>query len=165
MFSLNVIVSLVNILFFVVVQTAFFWLVGARQLDKAVQEKASLLCATRRNLQAHGARDALKMLDTVVFTELDAYAEEADKQAKRREEANLNLVVRWIGPLILVLVGLLVAIIIFNRARKQSLGFEHYFGLVLVVVSYVTELMFFFFVVRQYNLMGDYEILHKVVKV
>lgn len=160
MFSVNVVVSLVNVLFFVVVQTIFFKLVGAQQLDRTVQEKAKVLRVIRENLEENELRTPILLLDAAVLRTGVTKRDQANREKEKRKDMNNDLIVRWMGPLALFLIGAIILVLVYNRKHQRPLTFAHYVGLVLVVVSYVTELMFFFFVVRKYVIVGDYELLN-----
>lgn len=158
MFSVNVVVSLVNVLFFAVVQTLFYKYIGSRELDRTVKHKSSILRTVRENLEKNHLEAPVLLLDAAVLRAGVTKRQEARVKAAERNAANNRLIMRWIGPILFLLLLVIIALVLFNRKKDRSFEFAHWFGMALVVFVYVPEILFFFFVIERYQMVGDYEL-------
>jgi hypothetical protein len=165
------IVNVANLLFFAIVQTAFFVMIASRLETKVVMAKGTALLQLRQLLAKHpcpNIRQAGCLLDRVVTEgrlrfQVPAMADEA---ACRK--ANKSLLVQWILPIVLALGGVLMlliarAMLFRHRYKTPPLTAVGGIGLFMVVVAYTTELLFFFGVVRRRHHIGDFEVLRAVM--
>lgn len=76
----------------------------------------------------------------------------------KRAAHNRALILRWIGPIVLVLVLVIVALVAFLIIKHQSFPLSHRVGLALVVVAYLVEILIFLFVIERYCMVGDFEL-------
>ena len=159
-------VPLVNILFFVVIQTAFFWLVGSQEAVHVVKSKGKVLSEGRRMLQASGQHFATVSLDTVMSDMAEQVSDprELERLHKENQRENWALVKRYIGPWVIaagaLLVACLLVVLLYPRGRGETgsrLGLAHGVGLALVVVSYLGEVLLFLYVIQRYMMFGDFE--------
>lgn len=102
------------------------------------------------------------MLDATVVAQGQAAKPEADRIAAERTRRNRVLMLRETGPFVLVAVLLLVALVIYNHRKGYPLTRAHYIGLGMVVLAYVTELLFFLTIMRNYISVSDTDVLMAV---
>ena len=84
----------------------------------------------------------------------------AKKQAEKRDIYNKELMKKWLGTFLLATV-----ILIYNRYKLKSSGKKWTFAttnLWLVVFGYLTEMFFFFGVIRQYEFYSDHKIYYNL---
>lgn len=157
--TVNAVVVFCNVLFFMSIQSVFFWLVISRQIDSVFASKVQWLRQLRGRLERTGQCAQVQVLDAAIVRGLDGYHPRAESNRVERERENRSLFLRRIAPIIAVTFLILVALITYNLLRGHSFTRAHWFGLGLVVLAYATELLFFAFVVRPYVMMGDSDVL------
>ena len=161
-FTVNSIVGLSNVLFFMVVQVLFFWFIASREIDRIMIHKSSVLMMLRDKLRQEKFSDTAEALDAVVIKKRREKAKEAEKNAEARKEKNLALVYRWMVPCIIAVSLVLLALVMYNRRNNYGLEHAHKVGLGLVVCAYVCEVLFFLTVVENYIMISDTDILREV---
>lgn len=158
-FAANAVVNLVNVLFFVVVQTIFFLWIASKEVDRVVREKSRIAFVLRQQLQRNCLDRGVSMVDWQMHG-VGEQAAQADPQrlAAERTKDNHRLILHWIGPVVLTLAVVLGALAAFLIVKKHSFPLSHRVGLALVVVAYVVEILIFVFVIERYTMVGDYEL-------
>jgi hypothetical protein len=164
------IVNVVNLLFFVIIQTAFFVLIASRLESEVVMAKGKALLQLRQLMELHPCKKVQQagcLLDRLVAEgrmrlQVPAIMDEAECK-----KANNSLLIRWIMPIVAALGGVIVLLFarsLFNRHRHKTplLTMVGGIGLVMVVVAYMTEVLFFIGVVRRRHHIGDFEVLRAV---
>lgn len=185
----NGIVGLVNVLFFAIIQTIFFVLVASRELDRdqgpkqtktkiqlkkrrvflfpgiVVEAKSRILTILRQQLQRGRIDRGVNVLDWQVH-QMGERAKQAHPEATSaaRRSKNRSLLIRWIGPVLLTLIVVIVALSIFLSVRRHGFPFSHRVGLALVFCVYIVEILLFVFVIERYTMVGDYELLQLAFK-
>lgn len=160
----NGIINVASVLFFVIVQTVFFMFVVSRELDRTVEKKGRILRVARDQLRAMPTPDP--NIPTVAVLVLDSKLarmrpdeDQVRRIAELRRAYNWDLVLRWVGPVVLTLVGLLLALVVLLRVLRKPFTYAHRVGIALIAFVYVIEIMFFFFVVEKWHMVGDWELL------
>lgn len=151
-----------NVLFFVIVQTVFFWLVASQEVDRVVKKKAQILRLLRDNLKEQGLDDAVLALDVSIVRTTRENTPKAEAAAARRRGHNLRLTVRVIGAFMAAVLLCLILVVVYNRHAGHRFGSAHWFGMALVPFVYVFELLFFLLVVEQYTMIGDYDLARQI---
>ena len=147
-FSVSAIVPLANVLFFVVVQTAFFWFVASREVDRTLKRKAEILRILRKQFAAQGVTEAVDGLDAVMLKHANNSARPAAEAKATRTAANLKLIVQWIVPVGVLVTLALVVCVSRNRSEGHHFNLGNRVGLGLVLFVYVFEILFFLLVVE-----------------
>lgn len=161
-FSPDVVISLANVLVFVVIQTIFFWLIASREVDRVVEGKARILRHLRDRLVASGFREEVLALDAQLVRTHRALEPVAAPLAAARRRANWDLTVLYIGPFLAVAAVLLLYVVGWIVYRGHRFGGAHAVGLALIPFGYVFEVMFFLLVVNNWVMIGDQEMLQRV---
>lgn len=157
-FWANGVVNLFNVLFFVIVQTVFFMLIASREMDRVVAGKTKVLSSLRRELVASGQHRGVQALDHTMYEQRRRVREQnVDRARDTRTAGNWMLAFSWILPVVAALVLALVCFAVLARRSGRGFSYAHRVGLGLVVFAYVTEVLFFLFVVNRYRLVGDWE--------
>lgn len=167
----NHIVNVANLLFFVIVQTAFFVFIASKLEADVVMAKGEALLQLRKLLAAHPCKNYQKagcLLDRLVAEARMRYQAAAimDHASCRRD--NMQLLLKWILPVVLSLTGVLILLVaraMYNRHRHRTpvLSRIGFIGLLMVIVAYSTEVMFFIAVVRRRYHLGDFTILRTML--
>lgn len=141
-FSVNAIVSLTNVLFFVVVQTLFFWFIASREVDRVVTKKAHNLQLLREQLREQGLTPLVRSLDALVLSSAPQQQREAEERRAERQRGNLRHTLMWMVPIAGVVVLAIAGLVVYNRRHGHSFGVAQRFGLFLVLFVYVFEILF-----------------------
>lgn len=160
--TVNSIVGVSNVLFFMVVQIFFFWFIASREIDRVVLDKAEVLMLLRDRLREEKLNETAEALDAIVVSKRRNKEQEAKEKNRQRVQSNLRLVYRWIVPCIVVVVVVLVGLVWYNHRQHYSLQYAHKVGLGLVVCAYITEVLFFLTVVSNYIMVSDSDIVREV---
>lgn len=165
------IVNIANLLFFVIVQTGFFVFIASKLEADVVMAKGQALLQLRKLLATHPCKNYQQagcLLDRLAAEARMRYQTAAilDKASCHRD--NMQLLIKWILPIVLSLTGviiLLVARALYNRHRHKTpvLTRVGFIGLLMVVIAYSTEVMFFISVVRRRYHLGDFTILRTML--
>ena len=160
------IVNVVNLLFFALVQTLFFIFVASRIESDVVKRKGEALLQLRQLISKHPCerfRHLGCFIDRAVVEARISRQAHVIREEASREESNIDLLRRWLGPVILtltILVGLLFLRGAYGRYRSGTpiMSVVGGVGLLMVVLAYTTELLFYFGVVRRYQHIGDWQV-------
>ena len=161
-------IPLVNILFFVVIQSTFFWLIGSKEALHVVESKAKMLVDTRKMLVRTNQHVSLQFLDTAMMEQAEGGLDSEELAFLKQQHAkqNWSLIKRWIGPWVVIggilLVLCCIAMVYANKkklANAPGFTLAHGVGLVLVIASYIGEICLFLFVIKRWVIFGDYEML------
>jgi|APSaa5957512535_1039671.scaffolds.fasta_scaffold62950_2 hypothetical protein len=156
----NLSIAVLNILFFIVVQYLFFTIVAAKQLNKVIENKIGLVN------EYLALNDAEKILvsKNIHSPKNEQINNIAKKQENQRDSMNSQLFKQRILPLIIVLIIAVITLFYFvyqNRDNNDGgqIDFSYKLGIGLIAGAYVTELLFFFGIVRQYIFAGDHTLI------
>ena len=161
-FTVNSIVGLSNVLFFMVVQIFFFWFIASREIDHVVHEKAEILMLIRDNLRRQHLNDVAEALDATLVSKKRQRAAEARARERERSQLNLDLVIRWLIPGVTVVALVLIGFLLYNRSQGWALEHAHKVGLGLVLLAYITEILIFLTIVSNYIMVSDTDILREL---
>ena len=154
----NAVVNLFNVLFFVVIQTFFFMFIASREIDRVVANKSKVIHSLRREMVASGMQRGVDALDHHMYQQRERLRTENVGRARAlRHLHNWMLAGRWILPVALALTLALVFCIVMVKRKGHGFSYAHRVGLALVVVAYLTEVLFFLLVVERYRMLGDWE--------
>ena len=155
-----------NILFFLIVLFIFFWYVLSVQFEVIILNKTELITLYAQNDPSVN-QAVTAYVQSINLPELQAAAE-ADETA--RNKSNLNLLIGypatsnnpfpvfvWYIILSIVTFGLFIWLCV--HAAKNGLTSGDKLLLFLLVLSFITEVIFYFAVVNTWEFIGDYEIL------
>jgi hypothetical protein len=152
----NMIIVLVNIIFFMVVQTLFFEFEASKQFNFVLEDKAKI---AQTYLQ-YDKNTAVKYQQFKTSEDAKNIESVAKKQEKQRKDENTKLIINWLGIPIFVATFLLIVFIVMQNYKS-----DHKWGKVdavllisVILLGYVPEILFFFGVVHKYKFYGDCEI-------
>ena len=109
-------------------------------------------------------RDLAVVLDTQLNQAHRQVAGNVQHDEAYRNFQNRTLLLMRMGPIVSIYAGLLLASVMYNQTRTHyaddphHLSFGHWWGLVLVLMSYIPELLFFLYVIEWSVPIGDYEV-------
>jgi hypothetical protein len=141
-----------NVLFFMVVQTLFFILVASNQYEEVLMGKLDMVKNfVKRNPEIEKNLKKMKEKNLIELEEI------ANKQKTERKKINDELIWSKCGIPILIGIAVLFLIIFFMKPDRDWNSVDN-LGLIFVTLAYSTELLFFFFIVRKYEFVGDQHI-------
>ena len=152
---------LLTVLFFIIVQTLFFLYIVSKQYDDVILAKAKLISILGEK------NNAVKLyIDTIKQQQLDDLEAKAAIANYKRYELNKELVIKYCFIPANVIGGLLILALLYSiiNVNGPKWTYIESISLVLILTSYLTELYFFFFIVKKYEMVGDTEILYNVSK-
>lgn len=160
----NTLTVLANIFLFIFVQTGFFYFIASKQFNNVLESKIDILNlyiksspTTKEQIKEFLNSDQVKEIQKI-----------ASEQEKERTKRNKDLIKKKMLPLLLLVTALIVLIIVMMMMNKNNswstFGITEQILLGLVLTAYVTEIMFFFGIVRQYEFYGDYRIMNTFYK-
>lgn len=149
-----------TILFFLIVQTLFFLFIASKQYDTLLLSKTKLIS------QLGGYNTSVKQTIEVIKEDAEVeLKEKAEEANKIRYKANRKLLIQYcIIPIVvitLILTSILLYTFLSKTTKKNRWSSIETISLILILGSYLTELYFFFFIVRKYEIIGDHEIFYK----
>lgn len=150
--SNSMLVNLTNIIFFMTVQTAFFYYIASNQLDSVIQQKSRLATTyLKKDTEMRSIVEAYRSSD-----EFKALKEKAEKEEIERKERNIKLIKSYVGPpMIAASLGLTYTLLRLKRKNGLRLMASEKLALLYVVGAYTTEAAFFFGIVRKFEFVGD----------
>jgi hypothetical protein len=151
-------IILMNVLFFIIIQTLFFRYIASKQYDNVLVSKLDIIklfLEKNKNLQI--------LMDNRIDSYIEKNKETVSKQRKARylENKRLESIYCWDFVKMFGLVFYLV--LIMGASRREWTG-VHTLGTIIILLSYSTELMFFFGIVKQYEFVGDHYIYSKLLE-
>ena len=160
----NTLTVLANIFLFIFVQTGFFYFVASKQFNNVLESKIDILNlyiksspTTREQIKNFLGSDEVKEIQKL-----------AKEQEIKRTQMNQDLIKQKMLPLLLFVTALIVVIVYMMMANKNNswstFGLTEQVLLGLVLTAYVTEIMFFFGIVKKYEFYGDYRIMNTFYK-
>ena len=149
----NMLVVMANIIFFIVVQTLFFRFVATGQFINVMSGKVDIL-------NEYIKYDSNAKSKVKAFVESDQVQEilvKAHIEKKARNAKNTASILKWIGPILLVFTAILIYYVVRVAQTKVWTSTDSVM-LSLVAFAYLTELIFYFTIVKQYQFYGDHKI-------
>lgn len=160
----NTLTVLANIFLFIFVQTGFFYFIASKQFNNVLESKIDILNLYIKS--SPSTREQIKnFLNSDEVKEIQKLAKE---QEIKRTQMNKDLIKQKMLPLLLFVTALIVVIIYMMMSNKNNswstFGLTEQILLGLVLTAYVTEIMFFFGIVKKYEFYGDYRIMNTFYK-
>ena len=163
-----ILLPLLNVLVFVLTQTAFFWYIGSNEVLNVVREKANIASSARRIFKRTGHDVCTQFLDTVMGDAQKSVAGwDRTGDTRARDAKNWTLVMKWVGPWVIStsVMACVCAIILILSPSHRFGRVQWMVGLPLIVLSYIGEILFFLFVVERYIIVGDFEVIRLLLGV
>lgn len=154
------IVILSNLLFFMLVQTAFFWYIASKQYENVLSSKLDTLklLASKNSLFK-------RELDAVKDEYMNKHEQKAKELEMKRAKLNRKLTWKYCGKLIVITTMILfVLILTYFFIKGRPWNDVDTLNMIFVTLAYCTELFFFFFIVKKYEFVGDNYILTSVLQ-
>ena len=153
----DTILMLTNVVFFTIVQTLFFVLIAAKQYDKILEDKVNFFNEFDKNLKVEN-----KFVNVLHRIFKKKYQEKAKEQIKGRTKFNTKRIFTFVTPFTGAVILILIVFII--RLFKNNSEWQNYHTFILFTIAgaFTTELIYFFFIVQRYIVLGDSEMLYKI---
>lgn len=154
----NLIVIFLNVIFFMIVQTLFFNFVASQQYLNVLKSKVDII-----NILIDKDPDFKQSVSEFKKEWLEQKTDISKKQEEERRIQN-NLLSRQYSFNYIVLAIIIFFAIILPMKSKDSWSSVDTLNVIFVILAYSTELLFFFFIVKKYEFVGDNYILVNLVK-
>jgi hypothetical protein len=148
-----------TVLFFIVVQTLFFKYIASKQYDNILLSKSNFI--SQLGNYNTSVKELINILKLKADTELK---EKAIKSKQNREIINYNLMFKYCIIPIIITTSILLILLLYSFTEKTKWTYIENISLLLILGSYLTELYFFFFIIKKYEIIGDHEIFYKSLK-
>ena len=164
------VINLLTILFFIILQIAFFVLVASKQLQRNVTEKAHIATSLRKHLQQNSGNAELHhVLDARMAYLHQKVSKQAHADRDELIKHNRKLLTKSMLPVVGGLVCVTGVYILYGIVHSRSNGYHvlggpEKIGLCLLLLSYTTEILFFLLVVRRHIYIADSELLLAIMK-
>lgn len=151
----NMILIFLNVLFFMTVQTLFFQFIASKQFNVVLRDKADIVSQylkyNETAKQEYAKFKGTKYVKTIM--------NDAELQEKKRNDANLETMMYWIGIPFLISVFLLITFIVLHLYQDDNKWSAIDWSLMtLILGAYITEILFYLGIVSQYQFYGDHSI-------
>lgn len=170
-------VTFLNIEFFMVVQIFFFYFIASKQIDVIIESKADIINKFSESSNILKCK-INSYLNSDEFKKNKNYSDEINK---KRMKLNLDIIVKrklvWliiIGIFIFISFSVAISGTIISRVNKnddkyvywKSQGFSKsdLILILFVICAFTTEIAFFFLMVKKYEFIGDMEIINFLYK-
>ena len=147
----NMIVVLANIIFFMLIQTAFFEFEASKHFNIVLANKAKI---AQEYLQ-YDKRSALKYQKFKSSPTAKNLETQAKEQLKKRNEENMELMLNWIGIPLFIAIFILIVFIAMIFLKDAEWDKVDTILIFFVVFAYVAEILFYFGIVCKYQFYGD----------
>tara|TARA_Y100000741_G_scaffold323185_2_gene273299 strand:+ start:443 stop:976 length:534 start_codon:yes stop_codon:yes gene_type:complete len=159
----NITITFATLWMFCVAQSLFWIYIGSRQLDTLVAEKTGILKTFFEFSQPE--------LRTQFCTELKAsMTSQSDEERIAIEEQNFSMLQERFSTFFLVtflafFLSLLLSVHthFFSDKIDTEKRYAFLMGLGLVLASFATELVIFYFIIKPYVIIGDAELFEKIL--
>ena len=157
---INMFINSVNIFLFVLLLFLWFWFIGSQQLKYVMYEKIDQVNNIIKN-------------DPIISKSVDIYLDTIKEDTKfiekvrndiiERNEYNIDIVYKYFGIPILILL-----IISFFYGVNIFIDFPHKWRIeqnvlvVLMILAFVTEIVFYFVVIRKFHYISNSSILKSI---
>jgi hypothetical protein len=162
------VIILTNVLFFTIVQILFFKFVASKQYENVLVSKLDII---KRYSQKNP--DFKELIDKNKQKFLETNNIDIQKQRKERENKNYKLIIDYCSKPIAISIFALILILVISKTdmfssilniKKTNWNDVYTLGLIFVLLAYGTELLFFLFIVKKYEFVGDFYILNNLFK-
>ena len=170
------IIALSNVLFFMIVQMFFFIFIASKQYETVIISKLDII-----KKYAEKNMPFKFLLHSYKNNYLENNQVEINENSKERENNNMKLTYEYcILPIIIVSSIMLLLVVstktdFIKKLKIKNTTLENMtegtqwsefdtFGLLLVLLAYSTEILFFYFVVKKYEFVNDNAIYNTLFK-
>jgi hypothetical protein len=162
------VIILTNVLFFTIVQILFFKFVASKQYENVLVSKLDII---KRYSQKNP--DFKELIDKNKQNFLETNNIDIQKQRKEREKKNYKLIIDYCSKPIAISIFALILILVISKTdmfssilniKKTNWNDVYTLGLIFVLLAYGTEILFFLFIVKKYEFVGDFYILNNLFK-
>ena len=162
------VIILTNVLFFTIVQILFFKFIASKQYETVLVSKLDIIKRySKKNPEFKEVIDKNKQ------NFLETNNIDIKKQRKERENKNYKLIIDYCSKPIIISIFALILILVISKTdmfssilniNKTNWNDVYTLGLIFVLLAYGTEILFFLFIVKKYEFVGDFYILNNLFK-
>jgi 4-amino-4-deoxy-L-arabinose transferase-like glycosyltransferase len=157
----NVILIVFNILAFVFLSVFWFWYLGSQEIYKVIDQKAH----TINNISREDPNFNLLMEKYISDTKANTQKiQNVTNMVKQRNNDNIDLFINYLIPPLAVLVFFLILSLIYLGYSNERWEISDTILLVLLLVSFVVEVIFYIVVIHDFQFVPDSEIIANILK-
>lgn len=150
--SINLILILINVLFFIIVQTLLFhFLISKKVEETVIKDYISFIKKKINVISLLQNIPSIKVLNINSLQKNNINTNDIKKKIKDKDKRNFQLLKKKIGPLVIILLILILLLLIFGKYKKNKWESYHYKLLFLIVGGFLTEYIYYLFVVKKYS--------------
>lgn len=154
--SVNLFISLANIIVFIIFIIAFFWFVLSNQFQTIILDKVSVIIILAKNDPAFNQT-------LYNFIKNNNITEKAQQQYENRTNHNLQLMFTDLFPFIYAGFVAEVSILIYIILNKIKLSFPEWILLFFVFGAFITDAIVFFTLIYPWQFIGDAKLMSSFV--
>lgn len=154
----GIMVIVLNILIFFILQFLFFYFIIQNQYTELLRDKANILISMMKKDQPLNIFIKSNILSNYNIIKLDAKINKI-----LRDKVNYKLIINYIVLPIMILIGTLIFVLITFRINR-SWNMNDTLSVFMIILAYVTEIYYYFMIVKKYPHIGDIQIVDILVK-
>lgn len=154
--SINILINLLNLVIFIGVIILFFWFVISKQFDNIIYDKTDIIISAARNDENFKAYLKNYLETDYIKNKLPLLAKQ---QFGNRTEYNVMLLERELLPFVWSLLTMIGLDVIYMAFKRIKFTYIDYFLLLSVILGFITEILFYYIVIREWKFIGDYTLL------
>jgi hypothetical protein len=151
----EMIIVLLNILFFMCIQVLFFKYLVSKEYDVILKEKFNIIKSF-----IFKDEDLKKKYDIFKDNYIEKNKDIVIKQQQTREEINMNLIFKYCIIPIIIALGLII--ILYFLPLKSEWDRTNTIAILLILTIYIPELILYVLVFNKYQYVGNVDILTKI---
>lgn len=161
----DIVLIIVNLIFFIFIQMIFFVYVVSNLYETLLTNKINFVKTLEDNnsniksLIQNIKHDFIENYKNNTFDTIEYF----NQLKSQRLSINNNLTLLYGGVPIVVLCFILLCIFI-KKNVKNNWNSSHTFGFILIILSYIVEVILFFCVISQYEFIGDNYLIYNFLK-
>ena len=152
----NLTVILLNVIIFFCLQFIFFYYIMQYMYADIIKEKINSL------IELMNLNDNYKkIILSYIKNNYEKTKKDADENIKLKNNLNLRLTLIYIVIPFSILIMLLIINLLFNRTKNNWDSLDT-FNVFIIILAYITEIYFLYFILNKYIFIGDINLLNNI---
>jgi hypothetical protein len=150
---------LINIIIFYSLQYLFFKLVLSKILNKIILDKLETIKILMRKNKAVDF-----IIRKFIEKDYDIVKENSEKEKAVRDKTNKKADLIYILSPIMIYISIVIFLAFYRRINTRNWTIYDTLNIILIFFAYLTEIYFILLIVDKYIIIGDQELIYKVLK-
>lgn len=147
----NMIIIITNIIFYMIIQTLFFYFVASKQFNNLLTNKMDIV-NEYLSFDEKANNAMKKFLKSQYITDIKKQSKQQENKCNK--ENKIMITKYLIVPFIILIVCLCVFVYMLIKKRKQWIEADTIL-MILIISVYSVDLIFYFTVIKKYKFIGD----------